>query len=94
MKGLALILLLTTTITAQAESWCTDPETIKDWNERLAEHPQDVEFHKLHALWLGLCKKVIEQDFDQDVANILFESERTKLIKERMLQNKKVEKGA
>lgn len=59
IAGLALLLV---TPAAPAETgsagYCDDKETAQKWRELAEKHPDDNAIQRLHALRLGLCKKI------------------------------------
>ena len=65
---LSFILVLATQLAFAQENYCKDPETWKDWDALLNNHPRDLEIQALHALRVGLCLKVERGDLTVDEA--------------------------
>lgn len=61
-------------------SYCHDKEDIKVWKKLAKSHSLAVQ--ELHALFIGLCKKVENHDLTTDQAQYIFEN-----AKRRLLQN-------
>ena len=84
------ILLLLAPLTLLAEEQdpnnCHDPSAWRDWEERAAKHPDDIELQTLHALWMGLCMKVERGDIEFAHATGIFERAREALIQQRRKQ--------
>ena len=53
---------------------CIDPGAIKHWEETVADGG-DAD-HALHALWLGLCLKVLQKKITTERAGEIFETAR------------------
>ena len=81
------VLLLLAPLTLVAEEKdpnnCHDPSAWRDWEERTAKHPEDIELQTLHALWMGLCAKVEHGDMEFAQATEIFERARDALIQQR-----------
>ena len=56
-----------------SETHCDDATVWQDWEQRIAQHPDDTALHTLRALWMGLCAKVQRKDFTTDQADEVFE---------------------
>lgn len=83
-RAISLFLLLLLPGPAWAnDTHCDDVTAWQDWNERIAQHPDDTALHTLHALWIGLCAKVARKEFTTDQADEVFESVRQTVIERR-----------
>ncbi len=69
---------------------CHDPATWQTWEALVAEHPDDMGIHALHALRIGLCVKVDRNELTIAQATTIFEEARVALRekKERQLLQK------
>ena len=67
-------LLLIPGSTRASETHCDDATVWQDWEDRIAQHPDDIALHTLHALWMGLCAKIACKELTTDQANKVFES--------------------
>lgn len=89
------ILILSYALNAEEKNYCNDPDTNMQWEALIQEHPNDIQFHALHALRLGLCFKVDRGDLSVDQATEIFENMRSALIsakereREEELENNK-----
>ncbi len=66
---------------------CHNPAAHAHWEATVAQHPDDIELHTLHALWLGLCQKVDRQEVTTAQAIEIFEKARNTLISQRQREN-------
>ncbi|NCB85677.1 MAG: hypothetical protein EOM44_14485 [Bacteroidia bacterium] len=64
----------------EADNYCKDAESLKEWNELLSKHPQDDAICALYATRLGLCSMVESRTIDLDRATRIFEKMRESLI--------------
>ena len=82
--ALALTLLLAVPSIAdsgkEADNYCKDAESWKEWNELLVKHPQDDPIYALYATRLGLCSMVESRTINLDRATRIFEKMRETLI--------------
>jgi hypothetical protein len=69
-----------------AENACHDAASWQEWQDLLAQTPQDRDLHTLHALRLGLCVKVARGDLQVDEATTIFEDARQALLAQRRAQ--------
>jgi len=69
------------------ETHCDDVTVWQDWEERIANNPDDTALHTLHALWIGLCAKVTRHEFTTDQADEVFEYVRRSFIERRREYN-------
>jgi hypothetical protein len=69
-----------------AENACHDAASWQAWQDLLAQTPQDMDLHTLHALRLGLCVKVARGDLQVDEATTIFEDARQALLAQRRAQ--------
>ena len=60
-------------------SHCDDLHDLKIWSAH-AKSPK-IEVQELHALFIGLCQKVKNRDLTTDVAQLIFERARERLLK-------------
>ena len=40
------------------KNYCHDPQANAEWNRYVKQHPQDFPAHAMHAIRIGLCKKI------------------------------------
>ncbi len=59
-------------------SYCYNKEELKIW-EKYAKS-DDIAIQELHAIFIGLCKKVEKRDLTTESAQFIFESARSRLI--------------
>ena len=61
MKKIIIIFLFIFFITpalAQDETFCKDKDSWKEWDELIQKYPHDMDIQMLHAVRIGLCKKI------------------------------------
>lgn len=80
---IAVIVLGTTTASAQGKNYCHDPQTWQDWENIAREYPADVPLQILHALRIGLCEKVEAKSITLQEATGLINGWSEMLIQER-----------
>jgi hypothetical protein len=80
---LFLALLLPAILFAEPENYCLDQNSWAEWDELVANNPNDMEIHTLHALRIGLCVKVGRDGITLDQATEIFESARETIIEKR-----------
>lgn len=88
LRGLCISLLLLGLALhpAQADerseptNYCHSPESWAEWDQLLAQHPDDRGLQTLHALRLGICLKVDRGELTLDEGTAIFEAARTTLI--------------
>ena len=51
-------------IDAYDNGYCKDPVELQKWSNLLAENPDSDTVVTLHALWIGLCTKVVAHHMD------------------------------
>jgi hypothetical protein len=78
-----LALLLPAIVFAENENYCLDQNSWAEWDELVANNPNDMEIHTLHALRIGLCVKVDRGGITLDQATEIFESAREAIIEKR-----------
>lgn len=62
-------------------SYCYDEDELKKWNKDAKS--KDLRALELHALFLGLCKKVGDEDLSTEQAEFILESSRHRLFGEK-----------
>ena len=70
-----LIFLFTTSISFSAEyvSFCYDKESWMDWDKLVQHNIHNMDIQKLHAIRIGLCKKIEEGTISIEGATEIFE---------------------
>jgi hypothetical protein len=68
---------------AEPENYCLDQNSWAEWDELVANNPNDMEVQTLHALRIGLCFKVDRGGITIDQATEIFESAREAIIQKR-----------
>ncbi len=79
-----LFISLAISITAFAEdqqkNYCHDPESSKGWEELANKYPDNMDLQLLHAVRIGLCKKVEDGTISFQNASIIFKRLHLQLI--------------
>ena len=75
------------------KNYCHETATWTEWDAIIDKHPGDMGLQALHALRIGLCKKVERGNLTVTQATTIFEDIRKALIEQRM-QEQKDEKPA
>ncbi len=79
-----LFILLAISITAFAEdqqlNYCHDPESSENWEELAKKHPDNMDLQLLHAVRIGLCKKVDDGTISFQNASRIFNRLHIQLI--------------
>ena len=70
---------------------CHNPDARVQWDATVAKHPDDLELHTLHALWLGLCHKVDRQEITAAQAIDIFEQARQTMVQQRQEEQQREE---
>jgi hypothetical protein len=73
-------LLCLYSLNAEEKNFCEDTNTNIQWEALIQKNPDNMQFHALHALRLGLCFKVDRGDLTVDQATEIFENRRSSLI--------------
>jgi len=60
-------------------SYCNDPEQLEAW--RKITQTTNLEIHKLHAIFIGLCQKVKNRDLTTDEAAVIFDSTKEEIAR-------------
>jgi hypothetical protein len=68
----------------EQDNYCHDVESWTEWNAMVKKYPDDIPLQMLHALRIGLCKKIEEKSITFEEANQLMNNMSDKLIEERM----------
>ena len=68
---------------ADEGTYCDDPAVWIDWHEKATKHAGDLDFQTLHALWIGLCTKVLTGTLTADEADTLFERAHGTVLQQR-----------
>ena len=66
---------------AQETNFCKDKNSWKEWNRLVKKHPHDMEIHFLHAVRIGLCRKVDEGTISFEKATNIFNDLQAKVYK-------------
>jgi hypothetical protein len=74
MKTLLLILILLFTLPLQAQetNYCHDPESWKEWDALVEKYPGNMDIQMLHAVRIGLCKKIEDGSISFETASDAF----------------------
>ena len=75
MKYILLILLMisfTLPVYAQETNYCHDPETLKQWDALVEKYPGNMDIQMLHAVRIGLCKKIEDGSISFETARDAF----------------------
>ena len=79
-----LFIVLAISITAFAEdlqqNYCHDPESEKKWEKLANKYPENMDLQLLHAIRIGLCKKVEYGTISFQNASIIFNRLHIQLI--------------
>ena len=75
-------LLCSYLLNAEEKNYCEDTDANIQWEVLIQNNPDNIQFHALHALRLGLCFKVDRGDLTVDQATEIFENMRSALINE------------
>ncbi len=67
---LSIIILFSLCFSVQAETinHCKDPETWKEWDELVRKYPHNYDIQMLHAVRIGLCKKIEDGSISLETA--------------------------
>ena len=99
MKRIILVSIFIFSITpafAQDQSYCQDKKAWNEWNELVQKYPHDMNIQMLHAVRIGLCKKIekgtISFGIAREVFNQLHDTAYRKAKKEQsqLLKNKQL----
>ena len=55
---LLMLILLSTPAFAQDKNYCKDKDSWKEWDVLVQKYPHDMDIQMLHAVRIGLCKKI------------------------------------
>jgi hypothetical protein len=84
---LLMMLLFTLPLQAQEPNYCHDKESWKEWDELIEKYPGNMDIQMLHAVRIGLCKKIedgsISFETASDAFNELHEAVYKRAIEER-----------
>ena len=95
IKILLMLICLNTQAFGQ-ESYCKDKESWKKWDELVQKYPHSMDIQMLHAVRIGLCKKIEDGTISfkaaGDAFNHLHETVYKKAKKEqnKWLENKQL----
>lgn len=100
MKKLIMICILifavNVSVEAQDKNFCHDKKSWEEWNELIQKYPHDMDIQMLHAVRIGLCKKIedgsISFEVARDAFNHLHETvfKKAKARKEQQIRNKQL----
>jgi hypothetical protein len=85
---LVLMLLFTLPVHAQETNYCHDPETWIEWDELVEKYPHDMDIQMLHAVRIGICKKIEGGSISFETARDAF-NELHETVYERSLEARK-----
>lgn len=74
-------LLLPLSSKAQEKNYCDDPEAKAEWQALIKKYPGSEEVNVLHALRVGLCKKIDRRQISVQDATKIFESARQAIVR-------------
>jgi len=83
-------------VCAQESNYCHDEQSWKDWDALVLKYPNDKGVQMLHAVRIGLCRKIengtISFEVAQDAFNQMHEIaiERAKQERKHYLENRKL----
>lgn len=75
--ALAICLMLTTKVSAEAKHFCDDPSAKAEWEAMIEKYPEDLNVQTLHALRIGLCEKIDRDELAVPDAIAIFEAMRS-----------------
>ena len=75
-------LLCPYSLNAEEKNYCEEADANIKWEALIQKNPDNIQFHTLHALRLGLCFKVDRGDLTVNQATEIFENMRSALINE------------
>lgn len=101
MKGLWILAAIgvfglaicTTTMAGEIENYCDDPEKSVEWRELVEKYPGDDSIQILHALRMGLCRKIEAESISFERANRLFRSAHQMVIEKKQSQRNQAERN-
>ncbi|MDY6905548.1 MAG: hypothetical protein SWH61_12785 [Thermodesulfobacteriota bacterium] len=65
------------------ENYCQDPASWEKWEALCEKYPHDKNIQILHALRIGLCRKVEQGDLTVPQATDIFETARKSVIQQK-----------
>ena len=83
---LTLIVFLLPFSALAEKNFCHDPESNAEWEELINKYPGDMGIQALHALRIGLCRKVDDDVLTIPEATKIFEDMRQALIERRKME--------
>ncbi len=83
------IMLFSYPSNAEETNYCHDKEANAEWETLVEKYPNDIQFHALHALRLGLCVKVERGGITISQATDIFEMARTSIIESKERQERR-----
>ena len=57
---------------ADEVNYCHDKESWKEWDDLIQKYPHDMDIQMLHAVRIGLCKKIGSGSVDSEIAQYAF----------------------
>jgi hypothetical protein len=69
---LILMIFLTLPVHAQETNYCHDPETWKEWEALVEKYQGNTDIQMLHAVRIGLCKKIEDKSISFETASDAF----------------------
>jgi hypothetical protein len=69
---LLLMIVFTLPVHAQKTNYCHDPESWKEWDELVEKYPHDMDIQMLHAVRIGICKKIEDGSISFETAGDAF----------------------
>lgn len=69
------------------DNYCQDPASWEKWEQLCEKYPHDKNIQILHALRIGLCRKVAQGDLTVPQATDIFETARKTVIQQTEARN-------
>jgi hypothetical protein len=70
---LILMIVLTLPAYAQETNYCHDPESWQEWDALVEKYPGNMDIQMLHAVRIGLCKKIEDGSISFETARDAFD---------------------
>jgi hypothetical protein len=70
---LILMIIFTLLAYAQETNYCHDPESWKEWDALIEKYPGNMDIQMLHAVRIGLCKKIEDGTISFETAGDAFD---------------------
>jgi len=63
------------------KNYCNDKQSWQEWDALVQKYPHDMELQTLHAIRMGLCKKIADKTISFETANQIFNQMHESVIK-------------